>query len=151
MIKTLFSKQKWLVEALPIAKINSDDLIRELLFLILLDEVENKNLFTRFEWDLDEGSRELKSQIEDCYLWIKEKRILLLSKIENLEKDFPDVPEDENLWKFVNENHIGEIINLRNNLLEKDKNVLKTIIDFGLMHEELGPDLREFLAAKLKS
>jgi hypothetical protein len=130
MIKTLFSKQKWLVEALPIAKINSDDLIRELLFLILLDEVENKNLFTRFEWDLDEGSRELKSQIEDCYLWIKEKRILLLSKIENLEKDFPDVPEDENLWKFVNENHIGEIINLRNNLLEKDKNVLKTIIDF---------------------
>jgi UTP--glucose-1-phosphate uridylyltransferase len=27
---------------------------------------------------------------------------------------------------------------------------LKTVIDFGLQHEELGPELRDFIASKLK-
>jgi hypothetical protein len=130
MIKTLFSKQKWLIQSLPNSKMESDDLIRELLFLILVDSVENKGLLERFPWDLDEGSEKVKSQIENAYSWIKEKRPLLVNKIEQLEVDFPSVPEDENLWKFVNENHIGDIISAQNILREKDQTVLKTIIDF---------------------
>jgi len=130
MIKTLFSKQKWLIQSLPNSKMESDDLVRELLFLILVDSVENKRLLERFPWDLDEGSQKLKSQIENAYSWIKEKRPLLENKIEQLEVDFPSVPEDENLWKFVNENHIGDIIAAQQTLREKDQTVLKTIIDF---------------------
>jgi hypothetical protein len=130
MIKTLFSKQKWLIQSLPNSKMESDDLVRELLFLILVDHVENKRLLERFPWDLDEGSQKLKSQIENAYSWIKEKRPLLENKIEQLEVDFPSVPEDENLWKFVNENHIGDIIAAQQTLREKDQTVLKTIIDF---------------------
>lgn len=130
MIKSLFSKQKWLIQSLPSSKIESDDLIRELLFLILVDSVETKGLLERFPWDLDEGSQKVKSQIENCYAWIKDKRPLLVNKIEQLENEFPSVAEDETLWKFVNENHIGEIVTSQKLLREKDQNVLKTIIDF---------------------
>jgi hypothetical protein len=129
MFKTLFSKQKWLIQSLPISKMESDDLIRELLFTILVNHVENKGLLQCFPWDLDEGSGKLKSQIENCYSWIKEKRPLLEDKIQQLKDNFPFVSEDENLWKFVNENHIGDIINTQQILREKDLTVLKTIIE----------------------
>ena len=130
MIKTLFSKQKWLIQSLPNSKMESDDLIRELLFTILVNHVEKKGLLESIPWDLDEGSEELKRQIESCYSWIKEKRPLLVNKIEQLKEDFPSVPEDENLWKFVNENHIGELNKTQQLLHEKDQTVLKTIIEF---------------------
>lgn len=129
MINVLFSKQKWLIQSLPNSKMESDDLIRELLFLILVNHVETKGLLDSFPWDLDEGSQKIKSQIENCYSWIREKRSLLVNKIEQLKQDFPSVPEDENLWKFVNENHIGEVNKTQESLREKDQTVLKTIIE----------------------
>lgn len=130
MIKTLFSKQKWILDRLPTRKMDTDELIRELIFNVFIHHIEERGLLTRFPWDEDEGSREVKKQIDFCYTWIKQKRPLLVDKIDLLNKEFPDVPEDESLWKFVNENHIGEIVELQDSLLAQDKHVLKTIIGF---------------------
>ena len=130
MIKTLFSKQRWIVDQLPKEKMNSDDLIREILFNILVDHIENKGLLIKFPWDEDEGSKDIKKEIDFCYSWIKEKRPLLVDKINTLNNEVPDVPEDETLWKFVNENHIGELMENQKLLADKDSQVLKSIIGF---------------------
>lgn len=130
MIKTLFSKQRWLINKLPIEKMNADDLIREVLFSVFIDQIENKQLLTKFAWDDDEGSRAIRKEIDFCYSWIREKRPLSVEKINTLNDEFPDVPEDDNIWKFVNENHIGELMENRKILSEKDNQVLKSIIGF---------------------
>lgn len=130
MIKTLFSKQRWIVDQLPKEKMNSDDLIREILFNILVDHIENKEILTKFPWDEDEGSKEVKKEIDFCYSWIKDKRPLLVDKINTLNNEFPEVPENDNLWKFVNENHIGELMENQKLLADKDSQVLKSIIGF---------------------
>lgn len=130
MIKTLFSKQRWIVDQLPKEKMDSDELIRQILFNIFVDHIENKELLTKFPWDDDEGSKQIKKEIDFCYSWIKEKRPLSVEKINTLNNEFPDVPEDETIWKFVNENHIGELLENQKILSEKDNQVLKSIIGF---------------------
>lgn len=109
---------------------NSDDLIREILFNIFVDHIDNKELLNKFPWDEDEGSKEIKKEIDFCYSWIKDKRPLLVEKINTLNNEFPEVPEDDNLWKFVNENHIGELMENQKLLADKDSQVLKSIIGF---------------------
>jgi hypothetical protein len=130
MIKTFFSKQRWIIDKLPLEKMNADDLIREVLFNVLTDQIENKQLLSKFSWDNDEGSRAIRKEIDFCYSWIKEKRPLSIEKINTLNDEFPDVPEDDSIWKFVNENHIGELMENQKILFEKDNQVLKSIIGF---------------------
>jgi hypothetical protein len=130
MIKTFFSKQRWIIDKLPLEKMNADDLIREVLFNVFTDQIENKQLLSKFSWDDDEGSRAIRKEIDFCYSWIKEKRLLSIEKINTLNDEFPDVPEDDSIWKFVNENHIGELMENQKILFEKDNQVLKSIVGF---------------------
>lgn len=130
MFKSLFSKQKWLIEKLPSYKMDTDELVRELLFSVFLYNVEERKVLDLFPWDEDAGSKVVKKEIDECLLWIKEKRPLLVDKINTLSEEFPDVPEDSTLWKFVNENHIGDILGLQQTLRQKDQTVLKSIIGF---------------------
>ena len=130
MIKTLFSKQRWIIDKLPKEKMNADDLIREIIFNVFIDQIDNKELLSKFSWDDDEGSKAIKKEIDFCYSWITEKRPLSVDKINTLNNEFPDVPEDDSIWKFVNENHIGELMENQKILSEKDNQVLKSIIGF---------------------
>jgi hypothetical protein len=130
MIKTLFSKQRWIIDKLPKEKMNADDLIREIMFNVFIDQIDNKELLSKFSWDDDEGSKAVKKEIDICYSWITEKRPLSIDKINTLNNEFPDVPEDDSIWKFVNENHIGELMENQKILFEKDNQVLKSIIGF---------------------
>lgn len=127
MIKTLFSKQNWLIKNLSSQKIPNDDLIRDCLFNILVYFVEKEDGFNNNYWfDGDEVSS-IKGKLQDCYLWITQDREVLSSKLEQTAKDFPDVPENDSLLKFLTDRYVQDVTKLQQELKDKDNAVLETI------------------------
>lgn len=128
MLKSLFSKQKWLLEKLPIEFISSDDLIRQTVFSILEHFVQDQKGLENNYWSEDDEGESVKEKLEKCYDWVINQRDVLISKIAQLTAEFPEVPENDGLFKFVNENHIQDILKLEKELRDKDDKVLEIIL-----------------------
>lgn len=131
MFKILFSKQKWLINNLPNHKITCDDLVRDCIYNILVHFIEVEQGLDDNYW-LDDENGSVKEKLIKCYKWITEDRLILISKLEQTEKDFPIVPENDNLFKFLNDSHVSDILKLQQELKDRDNNVL----DFILKHRE---------------
>lgn len=130
MIKHLFSKQKWLFKYIPSTKTENEDLIRSVLFGTLVHFVDDQKGFDNVLWTEDEGHKEVHKKLLDAYMWVKEKRSLLVDKIQQMRVSLPCVNENDMLWKYVNENNISEIILLEKKLERMDKDYLKDIIEY---------------------
>lgn len=128
MIKTLFSKQNWLIKKLPCKQISNDELIRDCLFNILEHFVENDNGFENNYWFDGDEVNSVKAKLQDCYVWITQEREILLSKLEQTIKDFPDVPENDSLLKFLTDRYVQDVTKLQQELKDKDDAVLETIL-----------------------
>jgi hypothetical protein len=129
MIRLFRQKQQWLNNVIPSQKTENDELIRILIFKTFVHFIDEQKGLENVLWDNDEKHKEVKEQMIRLYEWIVEERPLLENKLNQLNQTFPDVPENENIWKFVNENHIEDIISLETILFNRDQIVLKEIID----------------------
>jgi hypothetical protein len=117
---TRFFRQnhQWLNNAIPSEKTENSELIRILIFKTFVHFIDEQK-----------GLEEVKEKMIRLYEWIVEDRPLLENKLNQLNQSFPEVPETENIWKFVNENHIEDIISLEAALFDRDQVALKEIID----------------------
>lgn len=129
MLHTIFSKQKWLINSIPTKKVDNNDLVKTILFKVVTNFIENEKGLEKVLWDQDEGHKKVLEELMKIYEWITEHRPLLINIINQMEDNFPKIEEHDSLWKFVNNNHIGEIIKLKEKLLETDQNILKDIIN----------------------
>jgi hypothetical protein len=130
MIKPLFSKQKWLLKDIPSKSTSSDDLVRYSLFSILTHFVQEQKGLENNYWTEDDEGESVKEKLEKCYNWIKNDRDVLLSKTDQVQAEFPEVPENDGLFKFINDNHIKDILKLEKELREKDNKVLEIILKY---------------------
>lgn len=132
MLKTLFSKQNWLIKNLPNHKLSCDDLVRECLFNILVHFIDHEKGLEDNYWIEDGDGFDVKEKLLDCYLWITTNRDILVSKLAQTIKDFPDIPENDSLLKFLSEHYVQDVVKIQQELKDKDNNVL----DFILKHRE---------------
>jgi hypothetical protein len=128
---TRFFRQnhQWLNNAIPSEKTENSELIRILIFKTFVHFIDEQKGLEDVLWDNDEKHKEVKEKMIRLYEWIVEDRPLLENKLNQLNQSFPEVPETENIWKFVNENHIEDIISLEAALFDRDQVALKEIID----------------------
>ena len=84
MIKTLFSKQSWLLKSIPTQKIDHDELIRLSLFGIVVRYVEHDKGCEKSAWDDSEEGRKTCEKIMKVYVWITHDRDIMLDKLRDM-------------------------------------------------------------------
>lgn len=125
----LFSKNKnpWLFSHCT----EKYDIIRDVMYRAVKDFVENDKAFSEVVWTEDEKHKKIKSEFEKIYDWIVDERPLLEDKLHQLEDNYPVIPDDVPLDKFVfvSEKHLEEVFQLQEQIWNTDQHYLKTIID----------------------
>ena len=71
----------------------------------------------------------MQNIIVDAHEWITEQRPLMVAKIEQLQDCFPDIPENDPLYKHVLTNSFAEIQECQDKLDKEDIRTMKNIID----------------------
>jgi hypothetical protein len=101
MFSLFKNNQKWLTNSIPSKKVDNNDLVRDVLFKIVVHFVEDEHGLDDLSWIEDATHREILEDIQNIYNWITEERQLLVDKIEQIENNF-SIPENEDIIKYIN-------------------------------------------------
>jgi hypothetical protein len=129
MFNLFKNHQKWLTNAIPNKKTDIPDLMRDVLYKMVKHFVEVDKGLEVNVWEEDEGHREVLKKIEDIYFWIVEERPLMNEKLVQMWCAFPEIPEFEDINKFVIEHSLTDIIQFQGKLWDTDQVMMKTIIE----------------------
>lgn len=129
MFNLFKNHQKWLTNAIPNKKTDIPDLMRDVLYKMVKHFVEVDKGLEVNVWEEDEGHREILKKIEDIYFWIVEERPLMSEKLVQMWDGFPEIPENEDINKFLIEYSLTDIIQFQDKLWDKDQVMMKTIIE----------------------
>lgn len=128
MFSLFKNNQKWLTNSIPSKKVDNNDLVRDVLFKIVVHFVEDEHGLDDLSWIEDITHREILEDIQNIYNWITEERQLLVDKIDQIEKNF-SIPENEDIIKYINTKFIDEIIQSHTDLTDRDTKMLLRIIE----------------------
>jgi len=129
MFSLFKNNQRWLVNSIPNRKIEMPDLMRDVLYKMIVHFVEVDNGIDNNIWEDDEGHKSILKRIEDVYYWIKEERPILDNKLNQMWSNFPDVPEEQGLDKFMIEHSLDDILSLQDHMWDRDQKSMKEIIE----------------------
>jgi hypothetical protein len=128
MFSLFKNNQKWLTNSIPSKKVDNNDLVRDVLFKIVVHFVEDEHGLDDLSWIEDVTHREILEDIQNIYNWITEERQLLVDKIEQIENNF-SIPENEDIIKYINTKFIDEIVQFHTDLTDRDTKMLLRIIE----------------------
>lgn len=128
MFSLFKNNQKWLTNSIPSKKVDNNDLVRDILFKIVVHFVEDEHGLDDLSWIEDVTHREILEDIQNIYNWITEERQLLVDKIEQIENNF-SIPENEDIIKYINTKFIDEIVQFHTDLTDRDTKMLLRIIE----------------------
>jgi hypothetical protein len=128
MFSLFKNNQKWLTNSIPSKKVDNNDLVRDVLFKIVVHFVEDEHGLDDLSWIEDATHREILEDIQNIYNWITEERQLLVDKIEQIENNF-SIPENEDIIKYINTKFIDEIVQFHTDLTDRDTKMLLRIIE----------------------
>jgi protein-arginine kinase len=129
MFNLFKNHQKWLANAIPNKKTDIPDLMRDVLYKMVKHFVEVDKGLEVNVWEEDEDHKEVLKKIEDIYFWIVEERPLMVEKLSQMWDAFPDIPESEDINKFLIEYSLTDTLQFQEKLWNKDQETLKMIID----------------------
>lgn len=118
--------QKWLENSIPNKKTDNSDLIRDVLYKIVIHFVEDEDGLNAMPWNEDELHKEVLQEVEQIYNWIKEDRPLILNKLRQMwdncnplmdasyaEVQINDINEVEEYILKMDEKHLSKIVQYR--------------------------------------